>query len=160
MEKMDEFGQQKNHPSFLGCLFECVPLVWKKILFSGWLGTNHHLVKRTKRGAIWSPNLGPAFWKGFSPRNFQGNLGWWNMGVSKNRDTPKSSILIGCSIINHPFWGTTIFGNTHMIPFGSESWWASPIVSRIFQTLKVQLLTETPNGEHDKLVIFKRYGGD
>ena len=25
---------------------------------------------------------------------------------------PKSSILIGFSIINHPFWGTPIFGNT------------------------------------------------
>ena len=36
------------------------------------------------------------------------------MGVSKNHGTPKSSILIGFSIINHPFWGTTIFGNTHM----------------------------------------------
>ena len=31
------------------------------------------------------------------------------MGVSKNRGTHKSSILIGFSIINHPFWGTTIF---------------------------------------------------
>ena len=37
------------------------------------------------------------------------------MGVSKNRGTPKSSILIRFSIINHPFWGTTIFGNTHII---------------------------------------------
>ena len=27
-----------------------------------------------------------------------------DMGVSKNRGTPKSSILIGFSIINHPFW--------------------------------------------------------
>ena len=36
------------------------------------------------------------------------------MGVSKNRGTPKSSILIGFSIINHPFWGTPIFGNTHV----------------------------------------------
>ena len=27
---------------------------------------------------------------------------------------PKSSILIGVSIINHPFWGTPIFGNIHM----------------------------------------------
>ena len=27
---------------------------------------------------------------------------------------PKSSILIGFSIINHPFWGTPIFGNTQM----------------------------------------------
>ena len=36
------------------------------------------------------------------------------MGVSKDRGTPKSSILIRFSIINHPFWGTTIFGNIHM----------------------------------------------
>ena len=28
------------------------------------------------------------------------------MGVSENSGTPKSSILIGFSIINHPFWGT------------------------------------------------------
>ena len=27
---------------------------------------------------------------------------------------PKSSILIGVSIINHPFWGTPIFGNTYV----------------------------------------------
>ena len=30
------------------------------------------------------------------------------LGVSKNRGTPKSSISIGFSIINHPFWGTPI----------------------------------------------------
>ena len=36
------------------------------------------------------------------------------MGVSKNRGTPKSSILIEFSIINHPFWGTPIFGSSHM----------------------------------------------
>ena len=36
------------------------------------------------------------------------------MGVSLNGGTPKSSILIGISIINHPFWGTTILGNTHI----------------------------------------------
>ncbi len=34
-----------------------------------------------------------------------------NMGVSKNNCTS----LIGFSIINHPFWGTPIFGNTHML---------------------------------------------
>ena len=39
---------------------------------------------------------------------------WSNpQGVSKKGGTPKSSILIGISIINHPFWGTPIFGNTH-----------------------------------------------
>ena len=36
------------------------------------------------------------------------------MGVSLNGGTPKSSILIGFSI-NHPFWGTPIFGNTHIL---------------------------------------------
>ena len=35
-----------------------------------------------------------------------------HLGVSKKRGTPKSSILIGFSIINHPFWGTSIFGLT------------------------------------------------
>ena len=35
----------------------------------------------------------------------------------KNRGTPKSSILIGFSLINHPFWGIPIFGNTHICWF-------------------------------------------
>ena len=30
---------------------------------------------------------------------------------------PKSSILIGFSIINYPFWGTPIFGNTHLFTY-------------------------------------------
>ena len=44
-----------------------------------------------------------------------------SMGVSKNSGTPKSSILIGFSIINHPFWGTPIFGNTHIHRLHSTS---------------------------------------
>ena len=37
------------------------------------------------------------------------------MDVSENGGfSPKSSILIGISITNHPFWGTPIFGNTHI----------------------------------------------
>ena len=35
-----------------------------------------------------------------------------HLDVSENCGTPKSSILTGFSIINHPFWGTPIFGNT------------------------------------------------
>ena len=42
------------------------------------------------------------------------SVGFQNMGVSQNRGTPKSSHLIGFSIINHPFWDTPIFGNTHI----------------------------------------------
>ena len=37
----------------------------------------------------------------------------FDLGVSKNRGIPKSSILIGFSLINRPFGATTIFGNTH-----------------------------------------------
>ena len=45
---------------------------------------------------------------------------WWgfrsrsHVDVSKKSGTPKSSILIGFSFINHPFRGTPIFGNTHV----------------------------------------------
>ena len=44
----------------------------------------------------------------------------WYMGVSKNNGTPKSSILVGFFIINHPLWGTPIFGNfgnIHILPY-------------------------------------------
>ena len=43
------------------------------------------------------------------------------MGVSLNGGTPKSSILIGFSIINHPYWGTTILGTPHKDDYGSQS---------------------------------------
>ncbi len=51
------------------------------------------------------------------PRMFieNGKDTWFYTGISKNNGTPKSSILIGFSLINHPFWGTLIFGNTHTI---------------------------------------------
>ena len=51
-----------------------------------------------------------------------------HMGVSKNRGgPPNSSILIGFSIINHPFWGTIIFGNTHIF---KTSVYASTVFGR------------------------------
>ena len=36
-------------------------------------------------------------------------------GCFQNSGTPKSSILIGFSIINYPFWGSPIFGNTQIL---------------------------------------------
>ena len=38
-----------------------------------------------------------------------------HVGVSKNGGSTKSSILVGCSLINPPFLGTPSFGNPHMI---------------------------------------------
>ncbi len=39
------------------------------------------------------------------------------MDVSKNRGGPhkKISFFGGFSIVNHPFWGTPIFGNTQIV---------------------------------------------
>ena len=37
-----------------------------------------------------------------------------HMDVSKNRGTPKSSMLIFNRVLNHRFWGTPICGNTHI----------------------------------------------
>ena len=52
-----------------------------------------------------------------------------HLGVSKNRCTPKSSIFIGFSLINHPFWCTPIFGNIHFKTF-SKLLWSQPIPFR------------------------------
>ena len=44
-------------------------------------------------------------------------------GVSKNRGTPKSSILVGLSLINHPFWGFSPY-----IQFPSSYFSSSPLM--------------------------------
>ena len=66
----------------------------------------------------WMRNERDLATKAIGPRLAQGQFKKlkesFDMDVSKNSDTPKSSISIGFSIINHPFRGTPIFGNTHM----------------------------------------------
>ena len=37
------------------------------------------------------------------------------MEVSSNGGTPESSILMVCSIKNHPFWGTPIYETPHIM---------------------------------------------
>ena len=46
-------------------------------------------------------------------------------GFPKMVVPPKSSILIGFSIIKHPFWGIPIFGNTHMVVAHTSNIWHS-----------------------------------
>ena len=41
-----------------------------------------------------------------TPHEFLLNPRYKHMVVSRNRGTPKSSILMGCSLINQPFWGS------------------------------------------------------
>ena len=42
-------------------------------------------------------------------------LNWYIFPKIGGFSTPKSSILIGLSTINHPFSGSPIFGNTQMV---------------------------------------------
>ena len=74
--------------------------IWKKSCF------HHHSHQP------WVPSRKNDHWE--RKLIFPTALGW-DMDVSENSGTPKSSILIGFSIINHPFWDTSIFGNTHML---------------------------------------------
>ena len=65
-----------------------------------------------RRGQSWvvSNPCWPFFWnvsKGSSP----------DTEVSRNGGTLKSSILVGFSLVNHPFCGTPIYGNHHMDKF-------------------------------------------
>ena len=65
-----------------------------------------------------------------------------HMGVSKNHGTPKSLILIGFSIINHPFWGTPIFGNTHIPPGKADPWKAFATVIHALNDLDLDVRRE------------------
>ena len=65
------------------------------------------------------------------------------MGVSKNNGTPKSSILIGFSLMTHPFWGKTpyFWFNTHingtnfqtLLAWISSTWVTSMLLHPLFQ---------------------------
>jgi len=69
------------------------------------------------------------------------------MDVSENNGTPKSSILIGFSIINHPFWGVSLFLETPISKrwkFGDcQMWWVLNLSFTI--SLKVTI-SEAKNG--------------
>ncbi len=82
----------------------------------------HHTIRPTTKTSAAS-NLLSGISRVNAWRHVQRNWVWpasWTnkvgkkMGISKNNGTPKSSILIGFSLINHPFWGTPIFGNTQI----------------------------------------------
>ena len=64
-----------------------------------------------------NPDVSPTVYEGIPFFVLKGEV--WGifpgyMDVSENSGTPESSILVGFSIKNHPFWGTQIFGNTYM----------------------------------------------
>ena len=109
----------------------------------------------------------PYPWKS---RLTQKSLGSIQISVSENSGTPKSSILIGFSIINHPFWGTPIFGNIQIDQRFSGlvgrkkpvlQSWTSPVISEVFvsfilvsQDLRdiVTFILHTAKSPHDQVL--------
>ena len=65
------------------------------------------------------PRAVPQFVRQVGEQKSNFTMGYrWYMEVSWNRGTPKSSILMGFSLRNHPFWGSPIYGTPHIY-----SWW-------------------------------------
>ena len=106
-------------------------LYWLMVI-PPWIGNPYNgSIKAYAIGLIFpSPtNMGNPPWELINPRShiwmFPKIVGF----------PPKSSILIGFSIINHPFWGTIIFGNIHIKQtFGAQGtrmshWLTSPHVT-------------------------------
>ena len=126
---------RKNQPCFEALFFDLAQKWIEQVTFRRVLRFS-----KTQRGSRPRPNVseGSIYWNRSkrSPRNRSNSMtrrGFRdqkltdpggpprglcmfvvNMDVSENSGTPKSSILIGFSIINHPFWGATIFGNTYI----------------------------------------------
>ena len=82
-------------------------------LFLGWvrqyLVTIGYLYRRTTKRV-----LTPTF--GGTSGSVLESSGCQYMGVSVNGGTPKSSILIGFSTMNHPFWCVSLFLETPIFP--------------------------------------------
>ena len=95
----------------------------------------------------------------------KGLLDWRgkHLGVSENRGTPKSSILIGISIINHPFWGIPNFGNTHhpaRNPWGVSGFTSGDAVVELDSRLRLREHSpELAVTRHRVLFVFRKESG-
>ena len=77
-----------------------------------------------------------------------------HVGVSINRGTPKSSILIGCSLINHPLLGTPIEGSPHVsLPAKMGSRPAVPRILAIWRIMSRPALLNLARGRGDPNMI-------
>ena len=70
------------------------------------------------------------------------------MGVSKNRGTPKSSILIGFSIVNHPFLGFYHYFGKH--PY---NWSFGALSFEESRALSSRILLRVPSVDHGRFVL-------
>ena len=76
-----------------------------------------------------------------------------HVGVSKNSGTPKSSILIGFSIIKHPFWGVSppLFLGQHPCHIPGKIWLVVILGHGIHEAIVM------PIGSTKKLPVFEAH---
>ncbi len=98
------YGSPTSKPWY----WTCNAMTWFEVAQQLWSETVLEVLSFTKR-------YGYGSFLKYAPSKLYRSRLPKNMGVSKNNGTPKLSILIGFFIINHPFWGTPIFGNIHML---------------------------------------------
>ena len=80
--------------------------------------------------SLW-PKSGKRWFSNLYSNGKYPSLRTLHMGVSENRGTPKSSILIGFSITNHPFWGIPIF-------------WKHPYCTNMYKTFSsINLISQS-----------------
>ena len=138
------FSQRKRNVPRLGDLG-----FW--ILTSGGLielvTLQSHLGARRREGMGWGWNL-----RGFElpGMDFTGLI-WM---FPKIVVPPRSSNLIGFSIINHPFWDTPIFGNTHFTPNNQH-------LNRCFLMINKLVLKKTIGGPQKSscFMVLGSHGG-
>ena len=103
------YACQKRVSTFSQRLWE-IPHLLKFVVSHTWGGDSWHgnllLETLSKKWYHW--------WRKVSHVLF--NFTSHHMEISRNEGSPKSSILIGFSLVNHPFWGTSIYGNPHIAP--------------------------------------------
>ena len=105
-------GSNRNVENICTYLHQGWPQVTRKSVYHSNLPQSNHPDKKNIDGIYGCNRLDPV-----KVTIILSKISFWKfnqLGVSKNSGTPKSSILIGFSIINHPFWSTPIVGNTQL----------------------------------------------
>ena len=132
MYTSNKMGDLKQMPSLLSHFFANKKgSTWIKCTFPfdfNWTTPVHRMLDSKTRGSNPASSRSHP-WMSWVKRVLQG---WSRIFEKSSEDhpiwvfpkivviTPKSSILIGVSIINHPFWGTPIFGNIHFLSLGRK----------------------------------------
>ena len=130
------------------------PVLWKKSpwtcvkfwdFFSSWTKKNSwwnnkvflfHYISRVVIWTYFVMFILPKNWERLQPISCLAPMWMFpKMGV-----TPKSSNLIGFSIVNHPFWGTPIFGNTHVLFKSFPPPWLAARTVKLWDVEKGQIL--------------------